>query len=144
MGDRYGIQAIAAVTPGPHPNGPGVFHAYSAPEHPSFSATLSAFVDERVTAVKKRIGRGNRGVMTHNTPLSPRPLRHLSEVHRRVMTTAQLRSHGVTTAELAEQCRSGGPWQQLLPGVALLHPGPPTSEERLHAALMYAARESTQ
>jgi hypothetical protein len=41
-----------------------------------------------------------------------------------------------------EQCRPGGPWQQLLPGVFLLHSGPPTSEERLHAVLMYAARES--
>ncbi|MEU9476580.1 hypothetical protein [Streptomyces sp. NPDC048191] len=80
--------------------------------------------------------------MTHNTPLSPRPLRHLSEAHRRVLTVAQLRSHGVTTAELNEQCRPGGPWRQLLPNVILLHPGPPTSEERLHGALLYAARES--
>ncbi|SEC47294.1 hypothetical protein [Streptomyces sp. PAN_FS17] len=81
--------------------------------------------------------------MTHNTPLSPRPLRHLSEIHRRVMTAAQLKSHGVATAEMNEQCRPGGPWQQLLPGVLLLHPGPPTGEERLHAALMYASRERT-
>ncbi|MET9829111.1 hypothetical protein ABZ078_07330 [Streptomyces sp. NPDC006385] len=84
--------------------------------------------------------------MNHNAPLpplSPRPLRHLSEVHRRVMTAAQLKSHGVPPAETNEQCRPGGPWQQLLPGVFLLHPGPPTSEERLHAVLMYAARERT-
>ncbi|MFC8245765.1 hypothetical protein [Streptomyces chartreusis] len=81
--------------------------------------------------------------MNHNTPLSPRPLRHLSEIHRRVMTAAQLKSHGVATAEMNEQCRPGGPWQQLLPGVLLLHPGPPTGEERLHAALMYASRERT-
>ncbi|MFG3204757.1 hypothetical protein [Streptomyces sp. NPDC048192] len=80
--------------------------------------------------------------MTHNTPLSPRPLRHLSHVRRRVLTTAQLRSHGVTTAELNEQCRPGGPWQMLLPNVVLLRPGPPTGEERLHGALLYAARES--
>jgi hypothetical protein len=80
--------------------------------------------------------------MNHNTPLSPRPLRHLSEVHRRVLTAAQLKAHGVPSAELTEQCRPGGPWQQILPGVFLLHPGPPTSEERLHAVLMYAARES--
>ncbi|MFF7530715.1 hypothetical protein ACIP6Q_30695 [Streptomyces bobili] len=85
--------------------------------------------------------------MNHNTPLpqaaAARPLRHLSEVQRRVLTTAQLRSHGVSPAEMHEQCRSGGPWQQLLPGVYLLHPGPPTSEERLHAVLLYAAREVT-
>ncbi|MGW5649885.1 hypothetical protein [Streptomyces humi] len=79
--------------------------------------------------------------MTHNTPLSPRPLRHLSDVHRRVLTTAQLRSHGVPATEIAEQCRPGGPWQQLLPGVVMLHPGPATSEERLHGALLFAARE---
>ncbi|WP_432041335.1 hypothetical protein [Streptomyces cadmiisoli] len=80
--------------------------------------------------------------MNHNTPLSPRPLRHLSEVHCRVMTAARLRSHGVPAADTAEQCRPGGAWQQILPGVFLLHPGPPTSEERLHAVLMYAARET--
>ncbi|MER5430514.1 hypothetical protein [Streptomyces sp. NPDC002588] len=84
--------------------------------------------------------------MNHNTPLppaSPRPLRHLPQgVHRRVLTAAQLRSHGVSPAETDEHCRAGGPWQQLLPGVYLLHPGPPTSEERLHAVLLYAAREA--
>ncbi|CAL9459596.1 hypothetical protein SUDANB176_02614 [Streptomyces sp. enrichment culture] len=81
--------------------------------------------------------------MNHNTPLSPRPLHHLADGSRRVLTTAQLRAHGVSAAETTEQCRPGGPWQQLLPGVVLLHPGPPTSEERLHAVLMYAARERT-
>ncbi len=84
--------------------------------------------------------------MNHNSPLpplSPRPLRHLSDVHRRVLTTAQLKAHGVSGAEMNEQCRPGGPWQQILPGVYVLHPGPPTSEERLHAVLMYAARERT-
>ncbi|MEU3839164.1 hypothetical protein AB0E88_03875 [Streptomyces sp. NPDC028635] len=86
--------------------------------------------------------------MNHNTPLPPatphppRHLRHLPDAHRRVLTVAQLRAHGVTTADLNEQCRSGGSWQQLLPGVVLLHPGPPTTDERLHAVLMYAARES--
>ncbi len=42
-----------------------------------------------------------------------------------------------------EQCRPDGPWQQFLPGVVLLHSGPPTGEERLHAVLLYAARERT-
>ncbi|MFE0804776.1 hypothetical protein [Streptomyces sp. NPDC058812] len=81
--------------------------------------------------------------MTHNTPLSPRPLHHLANGRRRLMTAAQLRAHGVSAAETNEQCRPGGPWQQLLPNVVLLHPGPPTSEERLHAVLLYAARERT-
>ncbi|GEC10321.1 hypothetical protein SSP24_79760 [Streptomyces spinoverrucosus] len=79
--------------------------------------------------------------MNHDTPLSPRPLHHLSDGRRRVMTAAQLRAHGVSAAETNEHCKPGGPWQQLLPGVYLLHPGPPTSEERLHAVLMYAARQ---
>ncbi|MBD0837689.1 hypothetical protein [Streptomyces sp. TRM68416] len=79
--------------------------------------------------------------MNHNTPLSPRPLHHLADVRRRVLTAAQLRAHGVSAAETNEQCRAGGPWQQILPGVFLLHPGPPTSEERLHAVLLFAARE---
>ncbi|MDX2936237.1 hypothetical protein [Streptomyces ipomoeae] len=78
--------------------------------------------------------------MNHNTPLSPRPLRRLADVHRRVLTAAQLRAQGVTPADMHEQCRPGGPWQQILPGVYLLHPGPATSEERLHAVLSYASR----
>ncbi|MEV5429207.1 hypothetical protein [Streptomyces sp. NPDC052701] len=79
--------------------------------------------------------------MNHNTPLSPRPLHQPADGRRRVMTTAQLRSHGLTAAEAAARCRPGGPWQQILPGVVLLHPGPPTGEERLHAVLLYAGRE---
>ncbi|MFF7854698.1 hypothetical protein [Streptomyces sp. NPDC007904] len=81
--------------------------------------------------------------MNHNTPLSPRPLHHLADSRHRLLTTAQLRLHGVSAAKTSERCRPGGPWQQLLPGVVLLHPGPPTSEERLHAVLMYATRERT-
>lgn len=52
-----------------------------------------------------------------------------------MLTLAQLREHGVTASDAA-----GRPWQQILPGVFLLHPGPATSEERLHAALLYAGR----
>jgi hypothetical protein len=46
----------------------------------------------------------------------------------------------VTSAEQAVQCRPDGPWRALLPHVILLHPGPPTGEELLHGALLYAAR----
>jgi hypothetical protein len=81
--------------------------------------------------------------MTHNTPLSPRPLQHLSATRPRVLSTAQLRAHGVGAAETDGHCRPGGSWQQLLPGVVLLHPGPPTSQERLHAVLLYAHRTRT-
>ncbi|MFI2410022.1 hypothetical protein [Streptomyces sp. NPDC018947] len=79
--------------------------------------------------------------MTHNTPLSRRPLPHLADARRPLMTLAQLRAQGVSAAQTDRQCRPGGPWQRLLPNVVLLHPGPPTSEERLHAVLLYATRE---
>ncbi|MBT2493664.1 hypothetical protein J7E96_35220 [Streptomyces sp. ISL-96] len=82
--------------------------------------------------------------MNHNTPVSPRPLSHLSDAQRRVLSAAQLRAHGVSAARTAAQCRPGGPWQQILPGVFVLHPGPPTSEERLHAALLYAGRPTVE
>ncbi|MFG2716809.1 hypothetical protein ACGFW5_00655 [Streptomyces sp. NPDC048416] len=81
--------------------------------------------------------------MNHNTPLSPRPLSHLTDVQRRVLRADQLRAHGVSAARAAAQCRPGGPWQQLLPGVYVLHPGPVTSEERLHGALLYAGWPAT-
>ncbi|MET9607960.1 hypothetical protein ABZZ17_23305 [Streptomyces sp. NPDC006512] len=70
--------------------------------------------------------------MNQNAPL---PLAHLTASRPRVLTLAQLREHGVSASEAA-----GRPWQQLLPGVFLLHSGPATSEERLHAALLYAGR----
>ncbi|MFB6812002.1 hypothetical protein [Streptomyces sp. NPDC056387] len=70
--------------------------------------------------------------MNHNAPL---PLAHLTGSSPRVMSLAQLREHGVSASEAA-----GRPWQEILPGVFLLHPGAATSEERLHAALLYAGR----
>ncbi|MFC9461043.1 hypothetical protein [Streptomyces sp. NPDC056983] len=82
--------------------------------------------------------------MNHNTPLSPRPLQHLDDCRQRVLSAAQLKAHGVNSAALNEQCRPGGPWQQLLPGVYLLHPGLPTTDERLHAVLLYAGRPHTR
>lgn len=79
--------------------------------------------------------------MNHETPLSPRSLQQLAAGSRRVLTTAQLRAQGVPAAQTQARCRPGGPWQEILPGVVLLHSGPPTGEERLHAALLYAACE---
>lgn len=71
--------------------------------------------------------------------LSSLPLPLPSASHR-VVSGAQLRTHGVPPSRVAEQCRPGGAWQMLLPGVYLLHPGPPTGTERLHAVLLYAGR----
>ncbi|WP_435177114.1 hypothetical protein [Actinacidiphila sp. bgisy145] len=56
-----------------------------------------------------------------------------------VVTFHRLRELGMTAAEIGEYCRPGGRWQQILPGVCLLHSGPPSSEERVRAALLYAA-----
>ncbi len=78
--------------------------------------------------------------MNHETSLGPHPLVHLERSRRRVMTARELRAHGVPAAVLAENSAPGGPWQQLLPQVFLLHQGPPTGEERLHAAVLYAGR----
>ncbi|MEU3723366.1 hypothetical protein [Streptomyces sp. NPDC031705] len=73
--------------------------------------------------------------MNQNAPL---PLAHLTASRPRVLTLAQLREHGVSASDAA-----GRPWQQVLPGVFLLHSGPATSEERLHAALLYAGRRGS-
>jgi hypothetical protein len=70
-------------------------------------------------------------------PITPRPLRELDDVGQRVMSTQELRRHGVTSAAASERCRPGGPWQMPLPGVFLLHSGPPTGEETLHLVLRY-------
>ncbi|MFM9442063.1 hypothetical protein [Streptomyces acidiscabies] len=59
-----------------------------------------------------------------------------------LLTTPQLRSHGVSQAETNERCRPGGPWQQVLPGVYALHAGRLTDEERVRGALLYTAREN--
>ncbi|MEU6876990.1 hypothetical protein [Streptomyces sp. NPDC046712] len=82
--------------------------------------------------------------MNHNTPISPRPLpvSPAPENRQRVLSGAQLRAQGLSGAEISEHCRPGGGWQQILPGVFLLHPGQPTSEDRLQAALLYARRSA--
>ncbi|MFJ8883915.1 hypothetical protein ACIRJR_10930 [Streptomyces sp. NPDC102402] len=74
--------------------------------------------------------------MNRNTPLSPRPVH---EGHR-VQSAAQLRARGVSAAQTAAQCLPGGPWQLLLPGVYLLHPGSPTDDDRVRGALLYGGR----
>lgn len=72
---------------------------------------------------------------------TPHAIDRLLESVHSVVTARQLRERGVTTAEIEERCRPGGPWQQVLPQVYVLHEGPRSSEERLRAALLYAGRE---
>ncbi|MEU6987581.1 hypothetical protein ABZ946_29850 [Streptomyces sp. NPDC046324] len=78
--------------------------------------------------------------MNHNTPITPRalPLPSVADERQRIASTAQLRERGLSGADIAGRCRPGGEWQQILPGVLLLRPGQPTSEDRLKAALLYA------
>ncbi|WP_393058152.1 hypothetical protein [Streptomyces sp. LN549] len=78
--------------------------------------------------------------MAQNTPLSPCHLRITSEVRQRVLSAARLKALGVSPAQAGEQCRTGGPWQQPLPGVFVLHPRPLSGRERLRSALLYAGR----
>ncbi|MFF6956616.1 hypothetical protein [Streptomyces sp. NPDC008317] len=78
--------------------------------------------------------------MSIENPHSHRTADHLRTAHS-VLTVRQLRERGVTPGVIAERCRPGGPWQQVLPQVYLLHSGPPNSAERLEAALLYAGRD---
>ncbi|MFF2776876.1 hypothetical protein ACFVU3_18435 [Streptomyces sp. NPDC058052] len=81
--------------------------------------------------------------MNHNTPITPRPrpLPSPAGVTQRLASSGQLRAMGVPAAEVAGRVADGGDWQQLLPGVFLLHPGAPTGDDRLRAALLYARRD---
>jgi hypothetical protein len=55
-----------------------------------------------------------------------------------VVRTAELEAAGLARSTVGYRTRPGGPWQRLLPGIALLHNGPPTVRDRLTAALLYA------
>lgn len=76
---------------------------------------------------------------TGSLPSSPSPASLAGE--HGVLAAHELRDRGLSAAAIAERCAPGGPWQQLLPQVYLLHAGPPTSRERVQAALLYAGRD---
>ncbi|BBA97439.1 hypothetical protein RVR_3188 [Actinacidiphila reveromycinica] len=78
--------------------------------------------------------------MTAND-LTPHALDRRDGCDETVVTFRRLRELGLTASEIGEHCRPGGRWQQVLPQVCLLHSGPPSSEERLRAALLYAGRD---
>ncbi|MFD6369893.1 hypothetical protein ACFWGM_22870 [Streptomyces roseolus] len=81
--------------------------------------------------------------MNHDTPITPPPppLASPPGIAARLASTGQLRAMGVPAAEVAGRVAAGGDWQQLLPGVFLLHPGAPTGDDRLRAALLYARKD---
>jgi hypothetical protein len=67
------------------------------------------------------------------------PLDKLSGLFpHRVARAEQLAELGVTLSSAYRRCKSGGPWQRILPGVFLLGNSPPTPEQMVQAALRYA------
>ncbi|MFD7732736.1 type IV toxin-antitoxin system AbiEi family antitoxin domain-containing protein [Kitasatospora phosalacinea] len=78
--------------------------------------------------------------MSYRIPQQPASLEELARRQQNVVTASQLRARGVPARMVSEHCRSGGPWQRLLPRVYLLQEGAPTPEQRMWAALLYAAQ----
>ncbi|MFD8480927.1 hypothetical protein [Kitasatospora sp. NPDC059673] len=78
--------------------------------------------------------------MSYRIPQQPTSLEELARRQQNVVTASQLRARGVPARLVSEHCRQGGPWQRLLPRVYLLQEGPPTPEQRMWAALLYAAQ----
>ncbi|GAA4850667.1 type IV toxin-antitoxin system AbiEi family antitoxin domain-containing protein [Kitasatospora terrestris] len=79
--------------------------------------------------------------MSYQIPSQPLSLEELARRQQNVITASQLRALGVPTRLVSEQCRRGGPWQRLLPRVYLLQESGPTPEQRMWAALLYAAQD---
>lgn len=59
-----------------------------------------------------------------------------------IASTADLRKSGYSAREIVRHCAPVGPWRQVLPGVVLQKPSPPTRLDRLHAVLSFAGPES--
>lgn len=59
-----------------------------------------------------------------------------------ITTTADLRKSGLSPREIRHACTPSGPWQQLLPGVVLTKPSPPTRLDRLRAVLSFTGPSS--
>lgn len=68
---------------------------------------------------------------------------HLLRQHSKnsVIRTSVLRKMGVGAKTIVDRT-AGGPWQRILPGLVLLHNGPPTWTQRVTAALMYGAGDA--
>ncbi|GAA2241576.1 MULTISPECIES: type IV toxin-antitoxin system AbiEi family antitoxin domain-containing protein [Kitasatospora] len=82
--------------------------------------------------------------MSYQTPPSHPSLEELARRQQNVITASQLRARGVPTRLVSEHCRRGGPWQRVLPRVYLLQDGEPTPEQRMWAALLYAAQNGRE
>ncbi|GAB2707784.1 type IV toxin-antitoxin system AbiEi family antitoxin domain-containing protein [Kitasatospora kifunensis] len=82
--------------------------------------------------------------MSYQIPSSVPSLEELARRQQNVITASQLRARGVPSRVVSEHCRRGGPWQRLLPRVYLLQTGVPTPEQRMWAALLYAAQNGRE
>ncbi|MFD8082125.1 hypothetical protein ACFV4F_10535 [Kitasatospora sp. NPDC059722] len=82
--------------------------------------------------------------MTYRIPSPPPSLEELAKRQQNVVTASQLRARGVPARLITEHCRRGGPWQRVLPRVYLLQVGEPTPEQRMWAALLYAAQNGRE
>ncbi|MFE2917821.1 hypothetical protein [Kitasatospora indigofera] len=82
--------------------------------------------------------------MSYQIPSPPPSLEELAKRQQNVITAGQLRARGVPSRVISEHCRRGGPWQRLLPRVYLLQDGEPTPEQRIWAALLYAAQNGRE
>ncbi|MFD8703539.1 hypothetical protein ACFV1W_13055 [Kitasatospora sp. NPDC059648] len=82
--------------------------------------------------------------MSYRIPTPPPSLEELAKRQQNVVTASQLRARGVPARVVTEHCRRGGPWQRLLPRVYLLQSGEPTPEQRMWAALLYAAQNGRE
>jgi hypothetical protein len=71
------------------------------------------------------------------TLLSHTELTALENFSHEIATVGQLRAAGFSSTAVANRCRPGGPWQRLLPGVVLFHPGKATRTQQLHAAVAH-------
>ncbi|GJF30156.1 hypothetical protein KNE206_28560 [Kitasatospora sp. NE20-6] len=82
--------------------------------------------------------------MSYRIPSQPLSLEELARRQQNVVTAGQLRARGVPSRVVTEHCRRGGPWQRMLPRVYLLQGGDPTPEQRMWAALLYAAQNGRE
>jgi hypothetical protein len=89
-------------------------------------------------------GVGDGVGMSYRIPSPPPSLEELAKRQQNVITAGQLRARGVPTRVVSDHCRPGGPWQRLLPRVYLLQEGEPTPEQRIWAALLYAAQNGRE
>ncbi|MGW2251468.1 hypothetical protein ACWCXH_14850 [Kitasatospora sp. NPDC001660] len=82
--------------------------------------------------------------MNYRIPSPPPSLEELAKRQQNVVTASQLRARGVPARVITEHCRRGGPWQRVLPRVYLLQAGELTPEQRMWAALLYAAQNGRE